>query len=213
VGAEVAGVSPVAHAGAARGAPLIVGIGGTTRGDSTSERALRFALRHAERSGARTVLFAAAALDLPMYDPGEPTRTPAAARLVRALRDSDGVLIASPGYHGSISGLVKNALDYVEDLRSDTRPYLEGRAVGCIACAYGWQAVGTTLVTLRTIVHALRGWPTPFAAAINSSTPAFDATGGCIDEGIAAQLERVARQATDFALGDARRQLAESQTP
>jgi FMN reductase len=201
---------PVARDGSQGRAPLIVGIGGTARGGSSSERALRYALRHAERSGARTALFAAGALDLPMYDPGDPSRTPAALQLIRALRESDGVLIASPGYHGSISGLVKNALDYVEDLRSEDRPYLEGRAVGCIACAYGWQAAGMTLVTMRTIVHALRGWPTPFAAAINSSVPTFDEAGGCIDEAVARQLELVARQATDFAVGDARSRLAES---
>jgi FMN reductase len=190
--------------------PLIVGIGGTTREDSSSERALRAALRHAASLGARTQLFAAHALDLPMYDPGDPLRTPAAQQLVQALRECDGVLIASPGYHGSISGLVKNALDYVEDLRSAERPYLEGRAVGCIACAYGWQAVGTTLVTLRTIVHALRAWPTPFAAAINTSTPIFDANGECVDEAVATQLALVARQVNDFAVREARLRLVES---
>jgi hypothetical protein len=46
---------------------------------------------------------------------------------------------------GGISGLVKNALDYVEDLRDHELPYLDGRAVGCIGCAYRRQATTTTL--------------------------------------------------------------------
>ena len=48
------------------------------------------------------------------------------------------------------------------------RPYLADMPVGLIATAYGWQATGLTIAALRSIVHALRGWPTPFAAAINT---------------------------------------------
>lgn len=148
---------------------LVVGLGGTLRTSSSSEAALRIALDAAESAGARTDLFGAAELaSLPMYDP-ERTVSWQAQRLVDALRVADGVIVASPGYHGSISGLVKNALDYVEELRDDERPYFSGRSVGCITTAYGWQAAVTTLQTLRSIIHALRGWPTPLGAAINSA--------------------------------------------
>ncbi len=91
-------------------------------------------------------------------------------------------MLVSPGYHGTVSGLVKNALDYIEDLRDDPRPYLDGRAVGCVATASGWQAAVTTLTSLRSIVHALRGWPTPLGAAVNSAQVEFTADGGCTDE-------------------------------
>ena len=134
-----------------------------------------------------------------MYAPERVERSPAAAKLVSALRECDGVIIASPGYHGSISGLVKNALDYVEDMRADPAVYFDGRAVGCIACAYGWQATGSTLAALRSIVHALRGWPTPIGVAINTSLKVFDADGACLDAGIARQLELMAMQVVDFA--------------
>jgi FMN reductase len=152
--------------------PLIVGIGGTMRPASSSERALVTALQAAESAGASTLLFGADALNLPMYAPELGGRTAEAEALVAAIARADGIIVASPGYHGAVSGLVKNALDYVEDLREADRPYLEGRAVGCIACAGGWQASITTLVGLRTIVHALRGWPTPLGVAINSLDPA-----------------------------------------
>jgi FMN reductase len=155
-------------------AVMVVGIGGTTRNSSSSERALRTALAAAERHGAQTELFAAEALDLPMYAPGAAERTDKARRLVDALAKCDAVIIASPGYHGGPSGLIKNALDYVEDLREDVRPYLDGRAVGCIACASGWQASTTTLVALRSIVHALRGWPTPLGVCVNTTAPGPD---------------------------------------
>ncbi len=56
---------------------------------------------------------------------------------------------------------MKNAIDLLEDLRGDSRVYLDGRAVGCIVTAAGWQGCNTTLGAMRGIVHALRGWPTP----------------------------------------------------
>ena len=177
--------------------PLVVGIGGTLRDGSTSERALRLALTEAARLGAKTQIFAGQSLNLPHYDSIE--RTERATSLVEALRAADGVIIATPSYHGSISGLVKNAIDYTEDLRADARSYLAGRAVGAIVCAGGAQAMGATLGTLRTIVHALRGWPTPFSAVINAAQRPFSADGACNDPIIAQQLAFVAEQVVEFA--------------
>src|ERR1700722_18858678 len=148
--------------------PLIVGVGGTPRVGSSSECALRMALAAASALGARTEIVCGAQAVLPVYDPSQCDRTPEALRMIRLLRECDGVIVASPGYHGSMSGLIKNALDYTEDMRDDPRPYLDGRAVGTIVCANGWQATGTTLVALPSVVHALRGWPTPMGVAINS---------------------------------------------
>lgn len=178
--------------------PLIVGLGGTLSDASSSERALRHALTAAEAQGARTELFTARALDLPMYTVDRSGRTAAAIALVDSLAQADGVIIATPGYHGGTSGLVKNALDYIEDLRDHERPYLHGRAVGCIVCAYGWQATTTTLVSLRSIVHALRGWPTPLGVAINSADTVFNDTGLVSDDRCADQLTTLSNQVLDF---------------
>ncbi|WP_315837294.1 NADPH-dependent FMN reductase [Bradyrhizobium prioriisuperbiae] len=191
-------------------APLIVGLGGTLRDGSTSERALRIALTEAERLGARTRIFAGALLNLPAYDPADPSRSVAAAELVEALRGADGIIVATPSYHGSISGLIKNAIDYTEDLRADGRGYFSGRAVGAIVCADGIQAMGATLATLRAIVHALRGWPTPFSAVINSALKPFAADGACRDPQVAQQLAFVAEQVVEFAQMRRLRDAAES---
>jgi FMN reductase len=179
--------------------PLIVGIGGTLRDGSTSERALRIALGEAERLGARTRIFAGQLLNLTAYDPAEQNRSVVAAELVDALRGADGIIIATPSYHGSLSGLIKNAIDYAEDLRTDARIYFSDRAVGAIVCADGTQAMGSTLATLRAIIHALRGWPTPFSAAVNSAQRPFTADGKCVDPQVAQQLALVAQQVVEFA--------------
>jgi len=180
--------------------PLIVGIGGTTRPNSTSERALIKALQAAERAGARTRLFDGAFLSkLPIYDPSAADASLEFSELIEGVRDADGVVVATPGYHGSVSGLVKNALDSLEGLRGDARPYFNGRAVGCIVTADGWQACGTTLSALRTIIHALRGWPTPMGVTFNpTACRLFDDAGEFTEPRDANQIELMVGQVVEF---------------
>jgi FMN reductase len=176
----------------------IVAVGGTLRANSSTEKAMRHVLAAAQRAGARTRLISGSSLQLPMYEPGNPERSDAARELVAELALADGIILGSPGYHGSISGLVKNALDYAEDLRSDPRPYFSGRAVGCIATAGGWSGAVNTLGALRDIVHALRGWPTPLGAAINSTEKVFDEAGTCQVPRIAQMLDVIAAEVLSF---------------
>jgi FMN reductase len=176
----------------------VVGIGGTLRAGSSSERLARAVLTACEARGASVRMFDGPHLArLPHFDPATPDRSPAEAELVEAVRTCDALVIASPGYHGGVSGLVKNAIDLLEDLRGDARPYFDGRPVGLIVSAAGWQAGGVTLAALRGIVHAMRGWPTPIGIAVNSieQTP-FDTQGNLTDPGISAAIEAMAAQLT-----------------
>lgn len=177
-------------------APFIVGIGGTTRPGSSTESALRTALHHAEELGAVTQLFGGEALaSLAGYSPEEKDRTEGQTALVEAVRRADAVIFASPGYHGGVSGLVKNAIDLLEDLRADDRVYLDGMPVGCIVTAAGWQGCNTTLGAMRSIVHALRGWPTPLGVTLNTAgVKLFDADGRCTDAQVSNSLRVLAEQ-------------------
>lgn len=141
-------------------------------------------------------------LAFPMYDPRAPERSHKAQTYLDALRRADGIIIASPGYHATVSGLLKNALDYAEDLAADEPPYLDGRPVGCIAVAHGWQAAVATIRTLRDIVHALRAWPTPYGATINvKETPL--SVDRDLDGGVGASLHLVGKQVVDFVVARA----------
>jgi FMN reductase len=172
----------------------IVGIGGTVNPGSTTEQALRLAAAQAGGEGAEVSIFGGEYLGtLPHYR-GAGHEADSGAELVEAVRNAHGLVIAAPGYHGTISGLVKNALDYLEDLAKDERPYLDGRAVGLIATAYGDQATMSTLLTLRSIVHALRGWPTPMGATIRTYHGLFSPDGECLEDRARLQLEMVGRQ-------------------
>jgi FMN reductase len=179
--------------------PYIVGVGGTPRAGSSTERALAHALRAAEAAGARTKLFGGEFLErLPHFNPGPAGPSAEQVELAQAIREADGVILATPGYHGSLSGVVKNALDTLELTRADERPYFHGKPVGIIITADGAQAGGTTLMAVRSIIHAMRGWPTPFGAALGSKG-LFDAAGEFCDAKDAWQVTTVAEQVMEFA--------------
>ena len=146
--------------------PTVVAIGGSLRTGSSTEQVLRLALRRLSQLGADTELYSGQALVLPPYEPGTPL-TAHARQLLTSVRRADAIIIGSPGYHGSMSGLVKNAIDYLEELRNDDPPYLDGKPVACVTTAHGWQAAVNTLTALRATVHALRGWPTPYGVTLN----------------------------------------------
>ncbi len=168
--------------------PYIVGIGGATKLQSSAEKALRYALSLAEAEGADTELFDGPSIHLPMYTAEAGERPADVRKLLKALRRAHGVIISTPCYHGSASGLLKNALDYVEDMAQDPHPYFDGRAVGLIVCGSGWQSTAITLSALRSIVHALRGWPTPMGVAINTLNKTFDEKGAVVEETAARQI-------------------------
>lgn len=176
---------------------LVVGIGGTPRANSSTERALGLSLRACSELGAATISLGGEFLAaLPHYVPGA-ALTEVQQGLIDVVARADALILATPAYHGGVSGLLKNALDTLEELRGDARPYLDGRAVGCLVTSYGWQAGGTVLAGLRSTVHALRGWPTPYAAVVNTAETPLD--GNPLPQDVAQGLERVGQQAVQFA--------------
>lgn len=176
---------------------LIVAVGGALRSGSSTEAAMRNVLRHAEGLGARTRIFTGEDLNLPLYAPGNVAATPQIAELISTLRESDGVILGSPGYHGGVSGFVKNAIDYTEEMAKDARPYFSGKAVGCIASGAGFQGCNATLNALRGIVHALRGWPTPLGIAFNSAGKIFE-DGRCLSPELENQFAIMANELVGF---------------
>ena len=178
----------------------VVGIGGTFRAASSSELLVRAVLDACAAMGAETRMFDGAALArLPHFNAEDSARSDAEAGFVEAVRGADGIVIGTPGYHGGVSGLVKNAVDLLEDMRDDARPYFDGRPVGLVVSAAGWQAGGVTLAALRGIVHAMRGWPTPLGIAVNSvEQKPFGPDGRVADPQVAGLVDAQARQIMGF---------------
>ncbi|MGW4856204.1 NAD(P)H-dependent oxidoreductase [Streptomyces sp. NPDC004288] len=160
------------------GAPRIVVISGSLRPGSTCDRVAAWCADRSAEQGASVRVFTGSEIDFPAYRPGLAETHAAVAGFLGELRASDGVILVSPTYHATVSGLLKNALDYVNDIGGPV-PYLEGRAIGTVAVGAGAQGAVSTLTTLRTVGHALRGWPTPVGVAVATAPeePAADGTG------------------------------------
>lgn len=177
----------------------IVGVGGTLRPGSSTEQAVRAVLRHAAAGGAKATMFSGPSLNFPMYVHGKSELSDDILGFIGALRSADAIVLGSPAYHGGISGLIKNALDYTEEMSHDARVYFDGRAVGCVATGAGWQGANTTMNALRSVVHSLRGWPSPMGIALNSQEPLFDSKGDPLRPEVDNQFLIMARQLVDFA--------------
>src|SRR3981189_3658556 len=112
--------------------PYIVGLGGTTREGSSTEKALSLSLRAAASQGADTLLLCGSDIDLPAYVPGATSNTKA-NRVTAELGRADGIILGTPGYHGGLSGLVKNALDYRATAKNGHMPDSESIIISAMA--------------------------------------------------------------------------------
>jgi FMN reductase len=173
------------------GGPRVVGIGGTLREGSTSLGALKRALAAAEGAGAEVELLDLNELRLPMYEPGRALEEygPEVARLVEAVRGADAVILSTAAYHGTLAGVTKNALDFLQFLSGDERPYLDGRVVGLVATAGGDLAGANALRAMVDAVHALRGIVAPLTVAVPKAWQKSDGDGEITDDAYAGKLD------------------------
>src|SRR5207245_10941783 len=108
------------------------GLGSSPRPASTTRTAAHYALLGAEENGAQVQLLDLAAYDLPFLGrQKEVGSAKAVERFLTDVRTADGIVLGSPEIHGSISGVLKNALDLA------SRKDFEGKMLGLIGIAAG----------------------------------------------------------------------------
>jgi FMN reductase len=172
----------------------VVGLAGSLRSTSTTRMAVRCALNAAEEDGARAQLLDLADYELPFLgrDQAGSGRT-AVERFLADVRAADGIILGSPEIHGSLSGLLKNALDLT------SAKEFEGKMVGLIGVAGGRMGASETLSHLRAIGRSLRAWVVPSQVSIADADKAFDPGGVPRDAELRERLESVGRQVAHFA--------------
>jgi NAD(P)H-dependent FMN reductase len=172
----------------------VIGLAGSLRPESATRAAVRFALHGAEEEGAKVSLMDLSAYDLPFLGLEREDANIKRVRRFRAdLLASDGIIVGSPEIHGSVSGVLKNALDLAS---SDE---FEGKMVGLVGVAGGRMGATETLSHLRTIGRSLHAWVVPTQASIGDSAEAFDSHGEPIDPEVGSRLKSVGRQVAHFA--------------
>ena len=180
-------------------------LGGSLAGNSKSRGALQTALDGAESAGAATRLLDIRELDLPMFNPDDDEPTEAAAALIESCYAADGLLWSSPLYHGTISGALKNALDWLRLLGDREPAYLHDKVIGLISAAGGTQGL-QAINTMEFAVRALRGWAVPYVVPVSAASRVFDRDGRIQDQAVELQLKtlggEVVRVAQRFAADD-----------
>lgn len=171
---------------------LVVGLGGSLDGDSSSRAALQVTLDGAAQAGAQTLLLDLRDLDLPLYIHGM-TPPSGARRLIEAVAQADAMVWSSPLYHGTISGALKNALDWLELLAHRDPPYLTDKVIGLVATAGGVQGL-QAINTMEWVVRSLRGLTLPLTAPVSHAHQAFDAEGQPRDAKVQAHLHRLGHE-------------------
>jgi FMN reductase len=161
----------------------IVGIGGSLRKDSYSQLALEIAARRVEALGAEVEILDLRQMQLPFCHGGdEYPGYPDVERLQNTVQQADGLILATPEYHGSISGVLKNALDLM------SFDQLDSKVAGLIS-VLGGQPNSNALNDLRLIMRWVHAWVIP----IGQAWKAFGADGKLLDEKLSQRFDQFAQ--------------------
>ena len=162
----------------------VITICGSLREGSSTARALQFSAEAAKRAGAVVEAVDLSAFNLPFCD-GRTDEVPYGGdtkRFLEIVQSADGLILGSPNYHGSLTGVLKNALDL---LGPDA---IRDKLVGLVATARGDAGAMNTLNHLRHICRWMNGWVIPAEVSIPR---AHEVLGEQIDPNIRSQLSHL----------------------
>ena len=173
----------------------VVAICGSLRKGSSTHAALQIALTAAKDAGAEVELLELGEYELVFQGSvaDESGYPPGVFKLREKVKRADGILLGSPEYHGSFSGVLKSALDLMGF------DEFENKVIGLIGVSGGRMGAANALSMLRTVGTALHAWVVPQDASIPNSSQAFDANGNLHDPELTARVKAVGKQVTEFA--------------
>ena len=161
----------------------IVGIGGSLREDSYSMQALHLAAEKAKALGADVELLDLKEMNLPFCDgSSDYPDYPDVEVMRKSVTAADALMIVTPEYHGSVSGVIKNALDLM------SFDHLDGKVTGMIS-VLGGQSNSNALNDLRVIMRWVHAWVIPEQIAIGQAWKAFDESGKLVDTKLSERLD------------------------
>jgi NAD(P)H-dependent FMN reductase len=178
--------------------PNIVAFAGSLRTGSFNKKLLAIAVEAARAAGAEVTVVDLRELALPLFDQDleDASGLPEGAKKLKALlRASDGFLIASPEYNSSITGVLKNAIDWASRAETDDEPPLvayKGKVAALCSASPGALGGLRGLVTLRSILGNIGVLVLPDQVSISTAHEAFDDSGKLKDERKAKQVAKLA---------------------
>ena len=163
----------------------ILGIAGSLRINSNSTKGLKIVLETASRKHfAETSIVNLREQVLPIFDPGKKSESDQVVmNVTKEILKADGIVLASPDYHGSMSGAVKNLLDYYWK-------EFAGKTFGYIVSSH--EKGLTVMDQMRTSVRQCYGWSLPYGVSIHGEHD-FASNGEITNNSLILKLEMLAR--------------------
>lgn len=183
--------------------PKIVAIAGSLRSGSLNKQLVTVAAEASRSAGAEVAVVDLRELSLPLFDQDleDASGLPEGAKKLKMLlRDSQGLLIASPEYNGSVTAALKNAIDWASRADSEDEPPLvafRGKAAALMSASPGALGGLRGLVHLRAILGNIGMHVLPDQVAIPAAHEAF-ADGRLKDDHKAGQVSALAVALVDF---------------
>ena len=173
----------------------VVGLCGSLREGSTTHAALRIALNGAREVGAVVELLDLNEYKLVFHGSSEDeTDDPSdVIKLKGKIQQAEGILLGTPEYHGSFSGVIKNALDIMG------YGAFSNKVIGLIGVSGGRMGAGSALSMLRIVCSSLQAWVLPDDVSIARSSEVFDENGNLQDSELEMRLKVIGQKVTEYA--------------
>lgn len=160
----------------------VLGVGSSLRELSYSTSGLKLLLDKAKSKMAETRLIDLRQTNLPMlYSTKEDTEE--IVQTTELVKWADAFVLATPDYHGSMSGSLKNFLDYFWS-------EFAGKTFGYIVASH--EKGLTVMDQMRTAVRQCYGWSLPYGISINSEED-FDDKMELANKKLMSRLDMMAR--------------------
>ena len=177
----------------------VLGVAGSMREQSYSTRALKIVLEEVKKYDSESYVLELRKINLPLYDPSGNTLDESSSssinsnnngleRITTTLKWADAFVLASPDYHGSMSGGMKNFLDYFWEV-------FAGKTFGYIVASH--EKGLTVADQMRTAVRQCYGWSMPYNISINGEKD-FDSKGNLVNSALAKRIKMLARDLVTY---------------
>jgi FMN reductase len=171
----------------------ILGLAGEYRASSKSGMLVNEALRLAELHGAEVHFWDLAENPLPFVGEEGCWSHPNVKAFQEMLTTCDAFFLSSPEYHGTMSGVMKNTMDWMYD------KHVGGKVFGLMS-TLGGVTNANTLNHMRIALRWLHGWPVPEQLAVGHVKEAFDDNGQLVDESLKERLESLVKAVMDASM-------------
>lgn len=176
----------------------VLAFAGSTREASFNKKLAKIAAGGARAAGAIVTEIDLRDFAMPLYDGDFETREglpEGAVRFRHELSSHDGFLLASPEYNGSISGVLKNAIDWASratPTEASLAPF-RGKVAAVMSASPGPFGGARGQIVLRTILATVQVLVLPDLVTVPSAAQAFAPDGRLVDEKRHAQVEALGK--------------------